>query len=46
VPEKVSTDKQGKALMSHLYMEVGGKGLPNSGQTDGQEGESFMTQDK
>ena len=37
---------EGKELMSRLYRDVGGKGLPNSGQTVGQEWQRSMTQDK
>ena len=35
--------------MSRLYPEVGGKGLPNSGQTDGRKGQGkpqLMIQDE
>ena len=39
-PEKVSTDANGEALMSRLYPDVGGKVLPNLGQTDGREGQA------
>jgi hypothetical protein len=32
--------------MSRLHPDVGGKGLPDSGQRDGQERQRLMAQDK
>jgi len=47
VTEEVSTDasatNRGKRQMSRLYPEVGEEGLPNSGQTDGREGQGNVT---